>query len=92
MTNLEKVTLLGGYDQLVKGYKITRKTFVIRFCDWGTHTNKNLVWPIERRRVAVTVGLFPEAAHSKRKKKQLRMHGAVQSIYLHVRPKLATSL
>ena len=29
--NLEKLILLGGYNQLVKGYQITKKMFMISF-------------------------------------------------------------
>jgi len=33
MINLEKLILLGGYNQLIKGYQITRKKSMISFSD-----------------------------------------------------------
>jgi len=35
--------LLGGYNELIKGYQITKKVYD-NFSDGGTHTNIILVW------------------------------------------------
>jgi len=39
--------LLGRYNQLIKGYQITTKTFFWR----GTHTNKIFVWSMAAKRL-----------------------------------------
>ena len=49
MINLEKLILLGGYNQLIKGYKITLKKVNDKFFWWGTHTNKILLWGYNKK-------------------------------------------
>jgi len=43
ITNLGKVILFGGYNQLIKCYQSTKKVYD-KFFRWGTHTNNILVW------------------------------------------------
>jgi len=51
MRNLEKFILLGGYNQLIKGYQITKnKTFRISFSD-GVPMQINLFGGITKRKV-----------------------------------------
>ena len=44
--NLEKLILYVGYNQLIKGYQITKNKFFLR----GMRTNKILVWGYDNKK------------------------------------------